>query len=411
MNYDLLHNSEDYDSLKSNFDKLKKEFPNDFYLDEIYSRKLEKFDRKEESDSVKKEIVERYLDRIKKEPGNYSLRYDLSIFYQHTLKEYDKSLKIYRFLIDNKYKIDDVSDRDLLHFKLYLCYENLGEYEKSINTLNSSIEELNNQLESLKKSTLFSSNSDISIKKINELIGENYKRIGHLYSKLEDKRLIENYLKAIELNPSLTYWYISIGGWYFQNQDFENYEKYMDLWISTDDFFEYRKKNKPRMLGVTLKSYILKLFEIGKEEKSLKLCRELINKENDDYELTNIFSLLNEFYLIKKSKTEKQHEKWVKSKQFRLKKLKKRLDNFIQTNSEFELSSRIKYEPYSWKNPDLELLRKRRKSREVEEQSIINALIELENDVFLVSELFETSSYKVIQIFINSNKNHLKLLK
>lgn len=143
----------------------------------------------------------------------------------------------------------------------------------------------------------------------------------------------------------------------------------------------------------------------------MKLCRELINKENDDYELPNIFSLLNEFHLIKKSKTEKQHEKWVKSKQFRLKKLKKRLDNFIQTNSEFELSSRIKYEPYSWKNPDLVLLRKRRKSREVEEQSIINALIELENDVFLVSELFETSSYKVIQIFINSNKNHLKLLE
>ena len=173
MNYNLLHKSENYDSLKSNFNKLKEEFPNDFYLDEIYSRKLEKFDKNEESDKIKKEIVERYLDRIKKEPEDYSVRYDLSIFYQHTLKEYDKSIKIYRFLIDSKYKIDDVSDRDLLHFKLYLCYEKLGEYEKSINTLNSSIEELNNQLESLKNSTLFSSNSDVSIKKINEFSNKN----------------------------------------------------------------------------------------------------------------------------------------------------------------------------------------------------------------------------------------------
>ena len=54
MNYDLLHNSEDYDSLKSNFNKLKEEFPNDFDLDEIYSRKLEKFDKIEESDKIKK---------------------------------------------------------------------------------------------------------------------------------------------------------------------------------------------------------------------------------------------------------------------------------------------------------------------------------------------------------------------
>ena len=45
MKYDLLYRAKDYELLKSNFDKLKKEFPNDFYLDEIYSRKLEKFDK------------------------------------------------------------------------------------------------------------------------------------------------------------------------------------------------------------------------------------------------------------------------------------------------------------------------------------------------------------------------------
>ena len=413
MNYDLLHNSEDYDSLKSNFNKLKEEFPNDFDLDEIYSRKLEKFDKIEESDKIKKEIVGRYLDRIKKEPQDYSLRYDLSIFYQHTLKEYDKSIEIYKFLIDEKYKVDDFPDRDLLHIKLCQCYENKEEYEKSINILKSSIEELNNHLESLKKSTLFKSKSDVNFKDINKLVGENLGRIGNLYSKQKDERLVENYLKAIELNTSLTYLYKSIGRWYYQNKDFDEYEKYMDLWIDTNDYFDFRirKKNHPRMLSFTLKSYIVELFEIGKEEKSLNLCKELIQKEITDYELPNIFSLLNEFYLIKKSKTEKQYHKWIKSKQFRFKNLKKKLDNFIQTNPEFELSSRIKYEPNSWKNPDLELLRKRRKSREVEEQSIINALVELENDVFLVSELFETSSYKVIQILINLNKNHLKLLK
>ncbi len=413
MKYQLLHNAKDYDSLKSNFDKLKEEFPNDFYLDEIYSRKLEKFDKLEESDKIKKEIVERYLDRIKKEPEDYSLRYDLSIFYQHTLKEYDKSIEIYKFLIDEKYKVDDFPDRDLLHIKLCQCYENKEEYEKSINILKSSIEELNNHLDSLKKSTLFSSNSDVSIKKINELIGEDYKMIGHQYRKLNDEKLVTYYLKAIEYSIEHSYRYTSIGNYYLEKEEFDNYQKYMDLWVDTGDYYDFRisKKNHPRMLSFTLKSYIVKLFEIGKEEKSLNLCKELIQKEITDYELPNIFSLLNEFYLIKKSKTEKQYDKWIKSKQFKFKNLKKKLDNFIQTNLEFELSSRIKYEPNSWKNPDLELLRKRRKSREVEEQSIINALVELENDVFLVSELFETSSYKVIQIFINSNKNHLKLLK
>ena len=110
MKYDLLHNSKDYNSLKSSFDKLKKEFPNDFYIDKIYSRKLEKFDKIEESEKVKREIVKKYLNRIKKEPEEYSLRYDLSIFYQHTLKEYDKSIEIYRFLIDEKYKIDEFFD-------------------------------------------------------------------------------------------------------------------------------------------------------------------------------------------------------------------------------------------------------------------------------------------------------------
>ena len=187
----------------------------------------------------------------------------------------------------------------------------------------------------------------------------------------------------------------------------------MDLWIDTNDYFESRrrKKNHPRMLSIILKSYILKLFEIGKEEKSLNLCIDLIHKRNSDYELPNIFSLLNEYYLIKKSKTEKQYDKWLKSKQFRFKNLKKKLNGFIRTNPEFELSSRIKHEPYSWRNPDLKLLRKRGESREIENQSIIKALDELENDIFLVSELFETTPYQMIKVQINSNKNHLKLLK
>jgi len=413
MNYNLLHNSDDYDSLKSNYNILKEEFPSDFHLDEIYSRKLEDFGKIEESDKVKKEIVERYIERINKEPEDYSLRYDLSIFYQHTLKEYQKSIKIYRFLIENKYKIDDVSNRDLLHIKLYLCYENLGEYEHSINTLNSSIEELNNQLESLKNSTLFSSNSDVSIKKINELIGENYKRIGHQYRKLNDEKLVTYYLKAIEYSTEHSYWYTSISDWYFQNQDYDNYQKYMDLWIDTDEYFEFRvrKKNKPRMLSITLKKYILQLFQIGFEVKSLNLCRELIQKTESDYELPNIFSILNEFDLIKKSKTEKQYIKWVKSKQLRFKNLKKKLHDYLENNPEFELSSRIKYEPFSWKNPDIERTRKRVKSKKIEEKSILNALKELENDIFLVSELFETTPYQIFKIQMNSDKNHLKLLK
>ena len=410
MKYDLLHNSKDYNSLKSNFDKLKKEFSNDFHVDEIYSRKLEQFDKIEESDKIKKKVVEKYLDKIEKEPKDFNLRYDLSIFYQHTLKEYDKSIEIYRFLIENKYKIDDVTDRDLLHFKLHLCYDNKDKNEESINTLKSSIEELNNHLESLKNSTLFSSNTDVSIQKINELIGQNYKRIGRL---CRDEKLVDNYLQAIKFNSSLTFCYTSIGKWYLQNEDFENYIKYMDLWFDTNDYFELRrrKKSHPRMLSIILKSYILKLFEIGKEEKSLNLCMDLIHKRNSDYELPNIFSLLNEYYLIKKSKTEKQYDKWLKSKQFRFKNLKKKLNEFIRTNPEFELSSRIKYEPYSWRNPDLKLLRKRGESMEIENQSIIKALYELENDIFLVSVLFETTPYQIIKVQINSNKNHLKLLK
>jgi hypothetical protein len=185
----------------------------------------------------------------------------------------------------------------------------------------------------------------------------------------------------------------------------------MDLWVDTNDYFELRirKKNHPRMLSITLKSYILKLFEIGKEEKSLNLCKDLIQKENSDYEIPNIFSLLNEYYLIKKFKTEKQYEKWIKSKKFKFKNLKKKLDEFIQSNPDYDLKSKIKYAPYSWRNPDLEVLRNRKKSREFEDKSIIKAIDELENDIFLVSELFETSSYEIIKIQINSNKNHLKL--
>ena len=48
---------------------------------------------------------------------------------------------------------------------------------------------------------------------------------------------------------------------------------------------------------------------------------------------------------------------------------------------------------------------------EIENQSIIKALDELENDIFLVSVLFETTPYQIIKVQINSNKNHLKLLK
>ena len=412
MKYDLLHNSKDYDSLKSNFDKLKKEIPFDFHAYEIYSRKLEQFDKIEESDIIKKEIVQRYLKRIQEKPEDYSSRYDLSIFYQHTLKEYEKSIEIYRFLIDNKYKIDDVSDRNLLFIKLHQCYDNLKEYDISINVLESSIEELNNQLEALKNSTLFSNNSDVSIKKINGLIGKNHKWIGHIYKKLNDEKLVINYLKAIEYSTEHYYWYNVIGIYYLKKGNFDNYEKYMDLLVDTGDYYELRirKKNNPRMLSSYLKSYILKLFEIGKEEKSLNLCMDLIQEKTGDYELINIFSLLYEFSLIRKSKTEKQFDKWVKSKQSRFKKLKKKLDEYIKINPEFELSSNIKYEPYSWKNPDMEQIRKRVKSKKIEEKSILNSLIELENDVFLVSKLFETTSYHVIKILIYSNKNHLKLL-
>ncbi|MDB4673883.1 hypothetical protein OAF04_00005, partial [Flavobacteriaceae bacterium] len=76
MKYDLLHNSKDYDSLKSNFDILKKEIPDDLHVYEIYSRKLEQFDKIEESDIIKKEIVQRYLKRIQEKPEDYSSRYD-----------------------------------------------------------------------------------------------------------------------------------------------------------------------------------------------------------------------------------------------------------------------------------------------------------------------------------------------
>ena len=59
----------------------------------------------------------------------------------------------------------------------------------------------------------------------------------------------------------------------------------------------------------------------------------------------------------------------------------------------------------------MELLRKMRKSREVEEQSIIKALDELENDIFLVSELFETTPYEIIKVQIKHNRKHLNMLK
>ena len=56
-------------------------------------------------------------------------------------------------------------------------------------------------------------------------------------------------------------------------------------------YFELRsRKNNLRILSINLKSYILKLFVIGKEEKSLDLFEDLIQKENSGYEISNIFS-------------------------------------------------------------------------------------------------------------------------
>ena len=80
-------------------------------------------------------------------------------------------------------------------------------------------------------------------------------------------------------------------------------------------------------------------------------------------------------------------------------------------NPEFELNSRIKHEPYSWRNPDLEKIRKRKKSKEIEDKLVINAIKELENDIFLVSELFETTPYKIINVQLKHDRKHLKMFE
>ena len=55
---------------------------------------------------------------------------------------------------------------------------------------------------------------------------------------LKDARLVENYLKAIKLKPSLIFHYVTVGKWYLQNEDYENYIKYMDLWVDADDYMK-----------------------------------------------------------------------------------------------------------------------------------------------------------------------------
>ncbi len=399
----------DYKNSRKIFDEIIKKNPTKLEYKRSYAEQIKReFEEIEIGNSILVELEQDYLKLIDTNPHDWNTYMTLG-YMCGGLKDYEKSLKYFE-------KARDILSEDITNDNLTLAFFKISSLKEKLNDFKGAIECFDTTINTYEYLISLQENkknikilSDYTLK-----LSDEYKRRGHIKRRIKNKGFIKDYKKAFELNPAHAYWMSVIGEFYFEKKDYDNYQKYLDLWIDTDDFFELRirKKNHPKMLSITLKSYILKLFEIGKEKKSLNLCKELIQKEITDHELPNIFSLLNEFYLIKKSKTEIQYSKWVKSKRFRLKKLKKKLDEFIETNPDFELSSRIKYEPSEWKKPNYwELLKKRRKSREVEEKLIMNALDELENDIFLASELFETKPYKLINVQLKHNRKHLRMFE
>ena len=134
MNYQLLHYSKDYDSLKLNFDKLKKKTQTTLVTTESILKNLKILKKLRNHLKSRRNRTDIFKE-IEEEPENYNLRYDLSYFYKNN-KDYDKSIKIFKFLIDKKYMIDDFPGRDGLYTNEVMKEKKLQKSDKYYKIIN-----------------------------------------------------------------------------------------------------------------------------------------------------------------------------------------------------------------------------------------------------------------------------------
>ena len=374
---------------------LKKEKDNiQFYID--YSKRLKYFNQEDLQKKINKKIEKKYLKLIKNNTYDFHLQKKLSYFYEWISREYTKAIEVYRDLLKNVDK-DNYDEIPGLYSRLSNCYKRLEDYDKAISVKKQHIK-------FLKKNDIKESNSkhkDGSSTLIR--IGEQYRYLGHIYYKLNDKRLIKYYKEAFYYDSENIQWFSSIAKYYLKKEDLKNYEKYMDLFLSSDDKdLMYSGKFKERF-HYSIKSYILKLYRSGKHKKSLEICKNIINKKHNDFQIIYIYLLLNEQKLIKENLTKKKFDKWTQSKEKKFKALKKKLDEFIKSKPSFILNVVTPYTGHDYFSNLID----DNKSRQIQKRLIKNALNKLDNDIFLVADLFKTSPRSIIIEYININKPYL----
>ena len=180
---DYLLSSRDFKTLKTNYQDSIKKFPESIMLKRTYGRRLETLKKDPESLVVIKEVVSDYLFHISKNPDDYEIKYDLALYYHHTIKDYEKAIEIYKSLIDKRYNFHDYQNIYLLYFKLHLCYSFLKNNESAIKSLKQS---------NIILTEMLNENYDLELK---QCIDYNYKSIRHIHSVNNNKKLINNDLK------------------------------------------------------------------------------------------------------------------------------------------------------------------------------------------------------------------------
>ena len=167
---DYLLSSRDFKTLKTNYQDSIKKFPESIMLKRTYGQRLETLKKDPESLVVIKEVVSDYLFHISKNPDDYEIKYDLALYYHHTIKDYEKAIEIYKSLIDKRYNFHDYQNIYLLYFKLHLCYSFLKNNESAIKSLKQS---------NIILTEMLNENYDLELK---QCIDYNYKSIRHIHS-------------------------------------------------------------------------------------------------------------------------------------------------------------------------------------------------------------------------------------
>jgi hypothetical protein len=394
-----------FEDLEIKFKKLDKEFKDEIKMLEEYSKKLRYFQKDDLQKQINTKIEKKYLKLIDNKSYDFKLHCNLSIFYEWIFKDYKKAIEVYKGLLKNVNK-KDFDEIVGFYTRLANCYKRIEDFDKAISVKKQHIE-------FLKKNDIKESNSQYKDgNNANSKLGEQYRFMGHLFYELNDERLVKFYKTAFKYESSNIIWYSNVAAFYFKNNDFNNYQKYMDLLIDSDisNLYSPRKFDARgkildyKVFRPSVKSYILELYRLGEIAKSIKICESFMVLDHDDIILSNIYLLLVEYGYIKKKLTKSKFDKLVKSKQKRFKVLKKKLNEFIKSKPSFKLNI---VTPYTGNDYFRNLIVDNR-SRSIQRKLIKNALIKLDNDIFLVADLFQTSLLSIMNEYININKAYLK---